>query len=192
MVTLYCAIVGVAGSAFPVDINETLSVGHLKDAIKAKNSTTIACDAKDLQLFLAKQGDAWLTEADVKKGVEDTTGLKLLDAARARLRRVGLSDQDVGGVDEEEEAEGRGPVNVLVVVPKQENDRSPAMALGVAPSLPPTTIHRHPERLKRWAAINAMIRQKNQEANQKTTSEDAKKTNKKRKNHDVDKTVGYS
>ncbi|KAL4145548.1 hypothetical protein PRNP1_013215 [Phytophthora ramorum] len=37
-----------------------------------------------------------------------------------------------------------------------------------------------------------MIRQKNQEANQKTTNEDAKKTNKKRKNHDVDKTVGYS
>ncbi|KAG3122440.1 hypothetical protein PC128_g27766, partial [Phytophthora cactorum] len=66
------------------------------------------------------------------------------------------------------------------------------MALGVAPSLSPTTIHRHPERLKRWAAINAMIRQKNQEANQKTTSEDAKKTNKKRKNHDIDKTVGYS
>ncbi|POM60339.1 Crinkler (CRN) family protein [Phytophthora palmivora] len=66
------------------------------------------------------------------------------------------------------------------------------MALGVAPSLPPTTIHRHPKRLKRWAAINAMIRRKNQGANQKTTSEDAKKTNKKRKNHDVDKTVGYS
>ncbi|KAG3120195.1 hypothetical protein PI124_g24437 [Phytophthora idaei] len=66
------------------------------------------------------------------------------------------------------------------------------MALGLAPSLPPTTIHRHPERLKRWAAINAMIRQKNQEANPKTTSEDAKKTNKKRKNHDIDKTVGYS
>ncbi|GMF15359.1 unnamed protein product [Phytophthora lilii] len=37
-----------------------------------------------------------------------------------------------------------------------------------------------------------MIRQKNQEANQKTTSEDAKKTNKKRKNHDIDKTVGCS
>ncbi|RAW20651.1 hypothetical protein PC110_g22906 [Phytophthora cactorum] len=87
---------------------------------------------------------------------------------------------------------GEGQVHVLVVVPKLENDRSPAMALGVAPSLPPTTIHRHPERLKRWAAINAMIRQKNQEANQKTTSEDAKKTNKKRKNHDIDKTVGYS
>ncbi|KAH9084138.1 hypothetical protein Ae201684P_020393 [Aphanomyces euteiches] len=36
-----------------------------------------------------------------------------------------------------------------------------------------------------------MIRQKNQEANQETTNEDAK-TNKKRKNRDVNKTVGYS
>ncbi|KAK1936968.1 hypothetical protein P3T76_009746 [Phytophthora citrophthora] len=194
MLKLFCAIVGAAGSAFSVRVDESESVGDLKVVIKeAKKNDLKDIDADELQLFLAKtEGGTWLTEADVKKGVEDTTGLKLLDAARARLRRVGLSDQDVGGVDEEEEAEGRGPVNVLVVVPKQENDRSPAMALGVAPSLPPTTIHRHPERLKRWAAINAMIRQKNQEANQKTTSEDAKKTNKKRKIHDVDKIVGNS
>ncbi|CAK4496314.1 unnamed protein product, partial [Aphanomyces euteiches] len=69
---------------------------------------------------------------------------------------------------------------IHVVVTEQE-------ALGVAP----TTTHRHPERLKRWAAINAMIRQKNQQANQKTTDEDAN-TNKKRKKRDVNKTVGYS
>lgn len=81
---------------------------------------------------------------------------------------------------------------MLVVIPKDENDRSATNAFGFAPSLPPTTIHRHLERLKRWAAINAMIRQKDQEANQKTTSEDAKYTSKKRKYHDVDKTVGYS
>ncbi|KAL8008991.1 hypothetical protein Plhal710r2_c075g0178641 [Plasmopara halstedii] len=37
-----------------------------------------------------------------------------------------------------------------------------------------------------------MIRQKNQDANQKTTTEDAKNTNKKRKKHDIDKSVGYS
>lgn len=37
-----------------------------------------------------------------------------------------------------------------------------------------------------------MIRQKNQDAIQKTTSEDAKNRNKKRKNHDIDKSVGYS
>ncbi|KAG3108691.1 hypothetical protein PI126_g24896, partial [Phytophthora idaei] len=65
MVTLYCAVVGVAGSTFPVDIDETLSVGHLKDAIKEKNSNTVTCDAKDLQLFLAKTADgAWLQNDD--------------------------------------------------------------------------------------------------------------------------------
>ncbi|GMF21545.1 unnamed protein product [Phytophthora lilii] len=121
MVKLFCAIVGTKGSVFSVRVDEDDSVDDLKKAIKAENATTITSDAKDLQLFLAKKDEgrgAWLTEADVKNGVEDTTGLKLLDAVRARLRRVGLSDKDVGGVDEEEEAEGRGPVNVLVVVPE--------------------------------------------------------------------------
>ncbi|OWY96453.1 Crinkler (CRN) [Phytophthora megakarya] len=119
MVKVFCAIVGVAGSAFSVRVAEDDSVDDLKKAIKAEKMYQFPAD--ELQLFLAKTADgAWLTEADVKKGVEDTTDLKLLDAARARLRRVGLSGQDVGGVDEEAEAEGRGPVNVLVVVPEQD------------------------------------------------------------------------
>ncbi|ETK95357.1 hypothetical protein L915_01700, partial [Phytophthora nicotianae] len=48
MVKLFCAIVGVAGSAFEVDIDDGGSVAALKDAIKGKNSKTITCDAKDL------------------------------------------------------------------------------------------------------------------------------------------------
>ncbi|DAZ95210.1 TPA: hypothetical protein N0F65_013055, partial [Lagenidium giganteum] len=71
---------------------------------------------------------------------------------------------------------GEEAIHVLVELPTQVSAPS-----DVKPSLPPSAIHRHPERLKRWAAINAMIRQKNQEANQKTTTEDAKNTNKKRK-----------
>ncbi|KAG2795533.1 hypothetical protein PC113_g25255, partial [Phytophthora cactorum] len=64
MVTLYCAIVGVAGSAFPVDINETLSVGHLKKAILDENED-IKGPARALQLFLAKTDDgAWLQDDD--------------------------------------------------------------------------------------------------------------------------------
>ncbi|KAG4036565.1 hypothetical protein PC123_g27866 [Phytophthora cactorum] len=69
MITLYCAVVGVAGSAFPVDIDENKSVGHLKDAIKEKKMYQFPAD--ELQLFLAKKGDgagAWLTEKDVKEG----------------------------------------------------------------------------------------------------------------------------
>ncbi|KAE8961805.1 hypothetical protein PR001_g28873, partial [Phytophthora rubi] len=63
MVKLFCAIVGTAGSAFEVDINQGASVSALKDAIKNKNPATITCDAKDLQLFLAKTADGrWLLE----------------------------------------------------------------------------------------------------------------------------------
>ncbi|KAG4233997.1 hypothetical protein PC116_g17826, partial [Phytophthora cactorum] len=54
--------------------------------------------ADELQLFLAKKGDgagAWLTEKDVNEGVSDTTGLKLLDAVRAEIGDVGLSQDDV-------------------------------------------------------------------------------------------------
>ncbi|KAL3658060.1 hypothetical protein V7S43_016904 [Phytophthora oleae] len=127
MASLYCGVVGEAGSAFLIDIEEGKSVDQLKDAIKRKKSATINCDANMLQLFLAKKNGVWLTEADVKEGVSDTTGLEPLKAARASLRSVGLSDEDVGGVDEAEAAEGRGPVNVLVVVPEQDDDRFPAM-----------------------------------------------------------------
>ncbi|RLN47656.1 hypothetical protein BBJ28_00020762 [Nothophytophthora sp. Chile5] len=38
----------------------------------------------------------------------------------AGLRRVRLSDENVGEVDEDDEASGNGPVNVLVVVPEGE------------------------------------------------------------------------
>ncbi|ETO71770.1 serine/threonine protein kinase [Phytophthora nicotianae P1976] len=71
MVKLFCAIVGVAGSAFSVRVDdESDSVDDLKKAIKAENSATITCDAKDLQLFLAKAEDnAWLSSLteDVKE-----------------------------------------------------------------------------------------------------------------------------
>ncbi|KAG2850628.1 hypothetical protein PC119_g18296, partial [Phytophthora cactorum] len=186
MVKLFCAIVGAAGSVFSVKVDESDSVDDLKDAIKEKNSATITCDAKDLQLYLAKKGDAWLTEEEVKKGVSDTTGLKLLDAVRAEIGDVGLSQDDVRlQVTKEEVAALKGPVNVLVVVPE-----GPRVGVAsVKPSALPTPMHRHPERLKRWAAINEMIRQKNQEGNEKTSNQD---TNRKRKNRDIDSSMPYS
>ncbi|KAG2777781.1 hypothetical protein Pcac1_g11854 [Phytophthora cactorum] len=78
-----------------------------------------------------------------------------------------------------------GTIHVLVVVPE-------GAGVGVAsvePSALPTAMHRHPERLKRWAAINEMIRQKNQEGNEKTSNQD---TNRKRKNRDIDSSMPYS
>ncbi|KAG3165958.1 hypothetical protein C6341_g12221 [Phytophthora cactorum] len=54
MVKLFCAIVGVAGSAFEVDIDEGASVAALKKKIKEEKPNKIQCDADELQLFLAK------------------------------------------------------------------------------------------------------------------------------------------
>ncbi|OWZ24165.1 Crinkler (CRN) [Phytophthora megakarya] len=48
-----------------------------------------------LHLFLAKTEGVWLTEVDVKKGVSDASGLTPLDIVRAKLRRVGLSDEQM-------------------------------------------------------------------------------------------------
>uniref|UniRef100_H3H8E4 Crinkler effector protein N-terminal domain-containing protein n=1 Tax=Phytophthora ramorum TaxID=164328 RepID=H3H8E4_PHYRM len=71
MVTLNCAIVGVAGSVFEVDIDENKLVGHLKKVIKGeKPNDSKDIDADKLQLFLAKKdGGAWLSSLteDVKK-----------------------------------------------------------------------------------------------------------------------------
>ncbi|ETN14045.1 hypothetical protein PPTG_08700 [Phytophthora nicotianae INRA-310] len=59
VVKLFCAVVGVAGSVFEVDIDDGVSVAALKKAIKGENPATITCDAKDLQPFLAKKDEAW-------------------------------------------------------------------------------------------------------------------------------------
>nr|WNO07188.1 CRN effector protein [Phytophthora cinnamomi] len=119
MVKLFCAIVGVAGNAFPVVIDAGETVGDLKDEIKKKMPVTITGEADKVQLFLAKTADGtWLTEADVKIGVKDTTGLKPLDAARSEIGDVGLSEDAVRlEINKDEVAALKGPVNVLVKVP---------------------------------------------------------------------------
>ncbi|KAL7683594.1 hypothetical protein Plhal304r1_c040g0117601 [Plasmopara halstedii] len=64
IVKLICAIVGVEGNAFPVDIDADQLVGDLKKARMAKKPKGI--DADKLKLFLAKtEGGAWLDEAGV-------------------------------------------------------------------------------------------------------------------------------
>ncbi|KAG2780797.1 hypothetical protein PC111_g24556 [Phytophthora cactorum] len=140
MVKLFCAIVGVAGNVFSVRVDESDSVDDLKKAIAEDQKYDFA--ASKLQFYLAKKGSTWLTEEEVKKGVSDTTGLKLLDAVRAEIGDVGLSQDDVRlQVAKEEVAALKGPVNVLVVVPE-------GAGVGVAsvePSALPTALHRHPE-----------------------------------------------
>ncbi|KAL7692907.1 hypothetical protein Plhal304r1_c005g0020171 [Plasmopara halstedii] len=198
MVKLFCAIVGVAGSAFEVKIDDTESVSALKKAIWEEIKAKFIHDdkfrsvvASDQQLSLAKKGAGWLPSAElraIRKG-EDLPGFErvsLVDTEDELYSTYSIRDVlDTNGMPPPQTRQ----IHVLVEVPKDENDRSAAMALGVAPSLPPTTIHRHPERLKRWAAINEMIRQKNQEGNEKTSTRD---TNKKRKNRDIDSSMPYS
>ncbi|CAK4622259.1 unnamed protein product [Aphanomyces euteiches] len=187
MVKLFCVVVG-EGRPFSIDIDAGKTVDHLKDKIKEKNKNTITCDAKDFQLYLALKGGlqlkdgAWLSDEDpdvegLSQPAEGNTVLPKYVNKERKMRETKKLSKFFSGGDYPAYCNDE---TIHVVVTKQE-------ALGVAP----TTKHRHPERLKRWAAINAMIRQKNQEANQETTNEDAK-TNKKRKNRDVNKTVGYS
>ncbi|ETM03299.1 hypothetical protein L917_00454, partial [Phytophthora nicotianae] len=120
MVKLLCAIVGVAGSAFSVRVDESDSVGDLKDVIKGKKTNDLKdVDADKLQLFLAKAekgAGAWLTENDLKEGLSDTSDLEQLDVAGAPLNLVGLSEEDVWFRVTKEDVKAKTvPVHVLVV-----------------------------------------------------------------------------
>ncbi|KAE9260628.1 hypothetical protein PR003_g34281 [Phytophthora rubi] len=64
MVKLFCAIVGVAGSAYGVEVARGGAVDDLEDAIRKKSSDRIECDDQ-LQLFLAMtEGPEWLSSMD--------------------------------------------------------------------------------------------------------------------------------
>ncbi|KAL3665416.1 hypothetical protein V7S43_009452 [Phytophthora oleae] len=114
MVTLYCAVFGVAGSPFPVDVDPTLSVGYLKKAIKEKKKNDLKdVDADKLLLFLAeKNACGWLDE-DEAAAVSFAAnghpeGVKLMEPSwfLANPEYFGATFQP-----------GQGQIHVLVVVP---------------------------------------------------------------------------
>ncbi|KAE9006246.1 hypothetical protein PR002_g16531 [Phytophthora rubi] len=81
---LFCAIVGVADSAFPVDIDAGQTVGDLKKAIKVEKMYQFPAD--ELQLFLAKTDDGkWLPDDDdldkMLQNKVDTSKMKKLRAS---------------------------------------------------------------------------------------------------------------
>ncbi|ETI37765.1 hypothetical protein F443_16363 [Phytophthora nicotianae P1569] len=121
MLSLQCAIVGQAGSSFDVEIDDSAKVSKLKKAIKAEKMYQFPAD--ELHLFLAKKDEgrgAWVTEADVNNGANDTNGLTPLDVAGAPLNLVGLSGTDVQFTPTIEDVKAKStPVHVLVVVPEQ-------------------------------------------------------------------------
>ncbi|OWY97487.1 Crinkler (CRN) [Phytophthora megakarya] len=112
MLKLFCVVIGPAGSAFPVNIDESYSINDLKKTIKKKIPNMF----RDV-LSLAKKDGAWLTGNNVKKGLRDTSCLTPVDVARAMLQMVGVSEQLLGKAVPEVNAAGYGPVHVLVVVP---------------------------------------------------------------------------
>ncbi|KAE9051699.1 hypothetical protein PR001_g1232 [Phytophthora rubi] len=122
MVNIFCGIVGVAGPAFVVDIDAEKTVAHLRKAIKVDNED-IKGPPRNLKLFLAKTTTgAWLTEADVMKGVSDTTGLKPLDNAGAPLRLYDLSEDKVRFQVTKAHVEAKtNPVHVLAKLPDQDH-----------------------------------------------------------------------
>ncbi|KAL7997048.1 hypothetical protein Plhal703r1_c35g0128841 [Plasmopara halstedii] len=187
-VKLRCGVYG-EGSVFSVEIQRDADVEALQKAIvneKKDVNLRFNVDPALVTLYLAKEKKKgkkrkWLEDDDNVKGFlrgQITKKYKKMRPSWKLNKEEYFGDFQLG----EEE------IHILVEFPTQKV----AAPSGVIPPLPPTTLHRHPERLRRWAAINAMIRQKNQDANQKTTTKDAKNTNKKRENHDIDKSVGYS
>ncbi|KAL3664436.1 hypothetical protein V7S43_010757 [Phytophthora oleae] len=101
---LFCAIIGMAGSAFDVDIGEGAYASELKKTIKEEKRNDLKdADADKLQLFLAKKD----------KG--NAQGFKLMDPT------LFLKNPENFG---ENFQPGEGQVHVVVVVPQQEHARS--------------------------------------------------------------------
>ncbi|EEY65451.1 Crinkler (CRN) family protein [Phytophthora infestans T30-4] len=132
MATLYCVVVGVAGSAFPVDIDENKSVGHLKKAIKEEKMYQFPAD--ELKLFLAKAGgNAWLSSL-----TEEVKKLKKGEKT-ALVKSITQEEKELQGEDPISEClEGMDPpkvkqIHVLVVVPEQDGTISKEMSAVTTP-----------------------------------------------------------
>ncbi|KAK1945540.1 hypothetical protein P3T76_002588 [Phytophthora citrophthora] len=138
---LYCALVGVAGTVFSVDIKPGKSVGNLRVAIKNRRRNRLKdVDADDLHLYLAKKqqkkgatpGDGdekWLKQVEAFDDI-DTSDYKYLFPT-AKLSEVGLVRGQLGEeVSDQDAAKGLSPVHVVVeistwqAVPRKTRARS--------------------------------------------------------------------
>ncbi|KAL3665302.1 hypothetical protein V7S43_009930 [Phytophthora oleae] len=125
LVKLVCAIVGVAKSMFAVEIDTGQMMVELKDAIKAMNKNDLKnVDAGKLQLFLTKNGDAWLPDND---SLDEILRGRTLDTSYTEMLHGSweLKNPKYLGPNV---SLGSGVIHVLVVVPK------PQAAVGIARS----------------------------------------------------------
>lgn len=120
MVKLFCSVVGVAGSAFPVNIDERESVGDLKEVIKAKQPETITVKQADkLKLFLAKKTDGtWLDGAGVAAMTLDGDGHP--QGFQQMNSTLWINNEKHFG---KSFRPAEGDVHVLVVAPKIDSKR---------------------------------------------------------------------
>ncbi|KAF1333556.1 hypothetical protein FI667_g2564, partial [Globisporangium splendens] len=112
--------IGVAESAFPVDIEASSTVGDLKEAIKHKKPHAFGhLDANRLTLFAAKRGENWLSdESDDVDALEHGDASKVQDLLEAHPLRPTLSIDEVFANAPDEEV-----IYVLVRLPQGEKER---------------------------------------------------------------------
>ncbi|KAG3215433.1 hypothetical protein PC129_g13680 [Phytophthora cactorum] len=143
-----------------------MSVGHLKDAIKAKNTATITCDARNLQLFLANKNGTWLQDNAPLRSELDASYVEISDTWK--LENPVLFGPNV--------SLGENVVHVLVVTPRQPHparlkrweklnellDGKKKARLNYADELStvgPTDMapQPHPARMLRWEKLNELL-----------------------------------
>ncbi len=157
-------LVGVEGSAFSVDIDESGIIDDLKKVIKKENEGTIKCDARELQLYLAKRDDKWLKDDD--HAVAQLENGIITDDIEAMIKaeqmRATWSIQEC--LDEKSmEALARRQIHVLVNLPTHRDGKKKNLEISKK------TIH-HSNRLKRWRELNEVL-DRNKKA-KKTINED--------------------
>eukprot|EP00644_Phytophthora_capsici_P012038 jgi/Phyca11/106435/e_gw1.12.217.1 len=127
MLKLFCVVVGVAGDAFPVNIEPNETVGDMKK--KIKHEEMYQFPASELQLFLAKvpkekHDMAWLSSRSedvkkLKKG-EKTPLIDILTEEDQELQAEDPLDDVLRGMDPPSLCQ----IHVLVMAPPQDSLRS--------------------------------------------------------------------
>lgn len=136
---LFYMQVGVAESAFPVEIEPSAAIDDLKNAIKA--TTGLALPARPLKLFLARRGDDWLVEESAEAdALEQGDAEPVRDLEIRPLSPAKRIGEVFAGAPQED------ALHVLVADPE-------ALARLLA-SVPHAAIVRHPIRRKRWRGLN--------------------------------------
>lgn len=128
---LFCLLAGERGSAFHVDINDDDTISDLKYAIKKENTDVINCDARELQLYLAKRNGVWLSDASEEmEALERGDVTTIQDLLMTKLRPVKRLSRVFTGLSDEDEV-----IHVLVVVPRPYIPKDDVLYYGAQGSL---------------------------------------------------------